>query len=122
MKVDTSFLQVPLAAAPQKPQPRQTEQASARPVDRPHHDEAANNQQTRETDSRAEPHRETAQLGPATLTLGAQAKPDQHSKSNSAEGAEHRHRSDNNSQPQRGGFSASPTQPASVGKLLDVIA
>jgi hypothetical protein len=122
MKVDTSFLQVPLAAAPHKPELRPTEQASARPVDRPHHDEPSNNQQTRETEPRAETSRETPQPGPASLAPRREAEPPQQEKPEPAERADHQHRPDNSGPPQRGGFSANPTQPASVGELLDVIA
>jgi hypothetical protein len=118
MKVDASFLQVPLAAAPHKPEPRPTEQASARPVDRPHHDEPAHNQQARETDSRAE----TPQPGPATLAPRRQAELDPREQSETTERADHRTRADNGAPPLHGGFSAHSTQPASVGELLDVIA
>lgn len=45
MKVDAPFPQPPVAAPPPRPVPNPTEQASARPVDRPHHDEAAENRQ-----------------------------------------------------------------------------
>lgn len=122
MKVDTSFLQVPLAAAPHKPQPHTTEQASARPVDRPHHDEPANNRQARDAGSRAETHRETSQSKPATDTFGRDNDVDGDEKPGRNKHAEHEHRAGNGSPSQHGGFSANPTQPASVGELLDVIA
>ena len=118
MKVDASFLQVPLAAAPHKPEPRPTEQASARPVDRPHHDQPADNRQTRETDSRAE----APQPGPATLAPRREAELNQHEQPETTERTEDRHRGDNNVPPQHGGFSVHATEPASVGELLDVIA
>jgi hypothetical protein len=122
MKVDTSFLQVPLAAAPHKPEPRQTEQATSRPVDRPHHDEPPNNQQTRETEPRAETSRETPQPGPVSLAPRREAELGEHDNREPAERADDRRHTDNHASPQRGGFSANPTQPASVGELLDVIA
>lgn len=58
MKVDASFLQIPLTAAQDKPVPRQTEHVSTRPVDRPQQDEPANN---RQPDTRDESHREDTQ-------------------------------------------------------------
>ncbi len=122
MKVDTSFLQVPLAAAPHKPEPRPTEQASARPVDRPHHDERPNNQQARETEPRAETSREAPQPGPVSLAPRREAELSQHDNREPAEREDDRHRAENHAPPQHGAFSANPTQPASVGELLDVIA
>lgn len=43
MNVDTQFPQVPLATLPSRAPHTRPDQASARPVDRPHHDEPANN-------------------------------------------------------------------------------
>lgn len=43
MNVDTQFPQAPLATLPSRPAHASAEQASARPVDRPHHIEPANN-------------------------------------------------------------------------------
>jgi hypothetical protein len=122
MKVDTSFLQVPLAAAPHKPEPHPTEQASARPVDRPHHDEPANNQSPREPDSRVEKQQETPQSETAIHALRREAERGADAKSARTEGTKDRHQADHATQPQHGGFSANRTQPASVGELLDVIA
>ncbi len=44
MNVDTQFPQPPLAALPVRPAQAGAEQASTRPVDRPHHNEPADNQ------------------------------------------------------------------------------
>jgi len=57
MNVDASIPQAPFAALPNRPVTNQTEQTSARPVDRPHHTEAPNNKQenpqnTRQADNR----------------------------------------------------------------------
>jgi len=44
MNVDTQFLQAPLVPLPGRPAQAGPDQASARPVDRPHHNEPSNNQ------------------------------------------------------------------------------
>jgi hypothetical protein len=54
MNVDAPFPHFPFSALPGRPVANRSEQASARPVERPHHDEPANNQtrqDTRPTDS-----------------------------------------------------------------------
>jgi len=58
MNVDTQFPQAPLATLAGRPLQSRAEQASARPVDRPHHDEPANNH-TRQHESRTEAHKES---------------------------------------------------------------
>ena len=58
MNVDTQFPQAPLATLAGRPLQGRAEQASARPVDRPHHDEPANNH-TRKHESQTEAHEES---------------------------------------------------------------
>jgi hypothetical protein len=57
MNVDTQFPQAPLATLLSRPLQTRAEQASARPVDRPPHKEAANNH-SREHGSQTEAHKE----------------------------------------------------------------
>ena len=57
MNVDTQFPQAPLATLPSRPLQTRAEQASARPVDRPPHKQAANNH-SRQHDSQTEAHKE----------------------------------------------------------------
>jgi hypothetical protein len=60
MNVDTQFPQAPLATLPSRPLPSKADQASARPVDRPHHNEPADNQSrgnTGQTEAHKEPPR-----------------------------------------------------------------
>jgi len=58
MNVDTQFPQAPLATLAVRPLQGRAEQASARPVDRPHHDEPANNH-ARQHESQTEAHKES---------------------------------------------------------------
>jgi len=60
MNVDTQFPQAPLATLPSRPPQASADQASARPVDRPHHDEPANNQ-SKQAAGQAEAHKESQQ-------------------------------------------------------------
>lgn len=105
MKVDTSFPQPPPVPIPNRSVEQQGEQTSARPVDRPHHDEAANNQQTRQTvpglearGEAAESRREVSERGETEQRQAAAASPP-----GSVPGS-------------------NPTRPAAIGELLDVIA
>lgn len=118
MKLDASFPQPPPVAIPNRPPPQQPEQASTRPVDRPPHDEAANNQQSRQpapgaaeaVASHSEVRAPRSHHGPGgdeTHEAGEREEKGPHAHA----GAAH-----------RGGFASNPTQPSSVGKLLDVIA
>ena len=58
MNVDTQFPQAPAATLPSRPPPSKPDQASARPVDRPHHNEPADNQ-SRQNAGQTEAQKET---------------------------------------------------------------
>jgi hypothetical protein len=105
MKVDTSFPQPPPVPIPNRSAEQQAEQTSARPVDRPHHDEAANNQQTRQTVPGLEARGEAAE-----------------SRREVSERGETEQRQPAAASPQGSSLSSNPTQPAAKGELLDVIA
>lgn len=64
MNVDSQLPTTPLAAFPARPVKSTSEQASARPVDRPHHNEASNNQHKGEpapAEARKDAERPTAE-------------------------------------------------------------
>ena len=63
MNVDTQFPQAPLVTLPGRTPQARTDQASVRPVDRPHHDEAANNQ-SRQSADQARLRKEGQQTSP----------------------------------------------------------
>lgn len=105
MKVDTPFPQAPLAAPAPRPVPNAAEQASARPVDRPHHDEASENNLQ---------HR---QHTPLIDTRGKDAPPP--SDADTRQRSAHRH--DDNASPSPP-VTRNATEPAQVGELLDVLA
>ena len=58
MNVDTQFPQAPVAALPARPSQASADQASARPVDRPHHNEPADNK-SKQGASQTDAHKET---------------------------------------------------------------
>jgi hypothetical protein len=94
MNVDAQFQPAPFAGTPHRPAQRPVEQASMRPVDRPHHDEATGKQADQlQADAPAELAKQEGNESSATDTA-----------------------------PARGSFDTNPTQPASVGELLDVVA
>jgi hypothetical protein len=105
MKVDTPFPQPPVAAPVPRPAQDQAEQASARPVDRPHHDEAADNRQPRND-------------APQTLSVDQDAAPSRETAERHA--ASGRHDETASQQQQTGPRNA--TEPSQVGDLLDVLA
>ena len=102
MKVDAPFPQAPVAAPPVRPVPQSGEQTSARPVDRPHHDEATENREqqhnvpTGESHQAARPH-DADDRGRRSADRDDSAAPQQ-------------------SQPRNA------TEPSKVGELLDVLA
>jgi len=106
MKVDTPFTQPPVAAPVPRPVQDQAEQASARPVDRPHHAEAADNRQPR-TDA------------PQTPSGSHDAAPSREAAERHA-AASGRHHETTSEQQQTGPRNA--TEPSRVGDLLDVLA
>lgn len=103
MKVDAPFPQAPVVAPPARPVPQTTEQASARPVDRPHHDEAAENR----------PRREEIPAGDSRRLAPSGDSDEGHSAS-----ASH----DDSASVQQQTQTRNPTEPARVGELLDVLA
>jgi hypothetical protein len=118
MKLDASYPQPPPVAIPNRPPPRQPEQASARPVDRPHHDEAANNEQTRQPAPSANEAVAPQSEARAARSQRGPGEDETHEAGEREETGHHAHAG----AAHRGGFSSNPTQPSSVGKLLDVIA
>ena len=68
MNVDTQFPPAPLATLPNRPSQGRSDQASTRPVDRPHHSEPANNQ-NREHAERNGVHKDTAQRSPEARSV-----------------------------------------------------
>lgn len=105
MKVDTPFPQPPVAAPVPRPAQDQAEQTSARPVDRPHHDEAADNRQPRND-------------APLTPSGSHDAAPSRETSERHA--ASGRHHETSSEQQQTGPRNA--TEPSRVGDLLDVLA
>lgn len=101
MKVDAPFLQTPVAAPPVRPA-HQSENTSARPVDRPHHDEAADQRQPQQH----------VPAGDNRQTAAARDADDGASRSNSRDAGAEEHQ-----QPPR-----NATEPSQVGNLLDVLA
>lgn len=69
MNIDTSFPQAPLATLPARPAPDRSEQASARPVDRPHHTEPGNNRQDSPPNRQAEARGDHEQPRAETRTV-----------------------------------------------------
>ena len=61
MNIDASLPQAPLAALPNRPVSNRADQASARPVDRPHHSEAPQNQPDQRNTRQAEARGTTEQ-------------------------------------------------------------
>jgi len=106
MKVDTSFPQAPIAAAFARPVQGQAAQTSTRPVDRPHHDEAADNRQ------------------PPSTTPQAEARGQDVASSRGADASRHHatDRSDDHSSAQQQAQNRNATEPSRVGELLDVLA
>jgi len=105
MKVDTSFPQPPPVPIPNRSVEQQGEQTSAHPVDRPHHDEAANNQQTRQNVPGLEARGEAAE---------SRREVSEHGKTEQRQAAA--------TSPQGSGPGSDPTRSAAKGELLDVIA
>jgi hypothetical protein len=68
MNVDTQFPQVPLATLPSRAPHTRPDQASARPVDRPHHDEPANNRSKQGADQ-AEARKDSQQPSPEARSI-----------------------------------------------------
>jgi len=102
MKVDAPFPQAPLAAPAPGPAQHAVEQASARPVDRPHHAEASDNNLQ---------HR---QHTPLIDTRGEDPSPPSEADTRQRTA----HRQDDAAPP----ATRNATEPAQVGELLDVLA
>jgi len=105
MKVDAPFPQAPLAAPAPRPATQAVEQASARPVDRPHHAEASENNLQ---------HR---QHTPLIDTRGEGAPP-----RSEADTRQQAARSHDDSAPPAPPVTRNPGEPVQVGELLDVLA
>lgn len=106
MKIDTTFPQAPIAAFSNRPVQNPAEQTSTRPVDRPHHDEAADN-------------RQPPQTAPAEAREPAVAS------SHDSDDAAGRHtasRPGDSPSTQQQELSHKATEPSRVGELLDVLA
>jgi len=102
--IHASLPQAPQAALSIRPLSHQSEQASLRPVDRPHHDEPINNQQDQQPTRQVGVHDREAR----------HHKTAEHTRSKRAANNHHSHT--------RHPGTPDPTRPTPVGKLLDVIA
>ncbi len=147
MNVDAQFQPAAFAGTPHRPAQGPSEQTTSRPVDRPHHNEAAGKQSRHDSEPAAErkpadqqgaaeknPTRET-EPGPEDKSGLAAARPSSQDAAVTAgtgrpeaevraeaSGPEESTSSATTTAPARGGFDTNPTQPASVGELLDVLA
>jgi hypothetical protein len=117
MNVDASLPQPLPTVVPHRPVPQQNEQTSARPVERPHQNEAADNQQSRQSGTRSEAAQPRTEARSAVRESESRDE-DRHEVSEHDERAQHHDAGARH----HGGFSAAATRPSSVGKLLDVIA
>jgi hypothetical protein len=104
MNVDAQFPPAAFAGTTHRPAQGPSEQTTSRPVDRPHHDEATGKQSRHDSE-------QVAGRKPADQNAAAEISKQEDNRSSATETA-----------PARGGFDTNPTQPASVGELLDVLA
>jgi len=102
MNVDTQFPPAPIAALAGRPAQARADQASARPVDRPHHNEPTDNQ-SRQGAGQTEAHKEARQPLHEAPGLRRQSQGESHALHTDAR-------------------LNRPTEPAPVGELIDVLA
>jgi hypothetical protein len=117
MNVDTQFPPAPITPLAGRPTLARTDQASARPVDRPHHIEPPNNHRQQKADPAPYPEeqRRPGDRPPATLPeseLSAELK-----RELDTEGAG----TQSSTVQQAGARLMQTTEPAAVGELLDVL-
>jgi hypothetical protein len=122
MNVDTQFPPAPITPLAGRPTQARTDQDSARPVDRPHHAESANNHGQQKADPAPNPEeqRRPADQPPAARPeseLSAEQKRELRAQEQDSDGAG----TQSSTVRQTGDRLNNTTEPAAVGELLDVL-